>query len=178
MRQLRVALFSLALVIAPALALAAAPLTPAQVENFIAIAPQLQTLAESHAEEFDGEAFQTLNANAFIEALQAAGIAQEFETLAKGHGFATSYEAADVMRRIMTAFLAVDGGGDPRGDLKEAREQIMADKDMDEAERKEALDDLAATEAAFADVETDKPVIQPYVEKLRPIFGGLVGEAE
>jgi len=178
MRSLRAALVLLALLLAPALALAAGPLTAKQVEGFIAVAPELQKLGEAHADEFDAEAFETMNANAFMDALKAAGIADEFESLVKSHGFSDGMEAADVMRRVMTAYLVLDGGGDPRAEIKEMREQVEGGQSMTEEERKSFLDNLAQSEAAFADVDTDKPVVEPYAAQLMSIFDGLSGNSE
>lgn len=173
MRFLRATLALVAILLLPALAFAAEPLTGKQVEGFIAVAPELEKLGEAHADEFDGESFQTLDPKTIVEAMEAAGIAKEYEALVQKHGFASAFEAADVMRRVMTAFMVSSGNGDPRADLKLAREQITADKNIGEDERTAILKDLAATEAAFADVEADKPVIQPYLEQLQGIFGAF-----
>ena len=167
-----------AFLLLPGLAFAVEPLTPKQIEGFIAVAPELEKLGNDHADEFDGESFQSLDANTIVQALEAAGIAKEYESLVKSHGFASSFEAADVMRRVMTAYMVSAGDGDPRSQLEEARAQVKSDDSIDDATRAGILKDIDATERAFADVDTDKPVVAPYVEQLRGIFGGLVSGGE
>lgn len=178
MTILRHLLIALALLLLPSLALAAEPLTPKQVEGFIAVAPELEKLGTDHADEFDGESFQSLDAKTIVEALEAAGLAKDYEALVKKHGFASSFEAADVMRRVMTAFMVSAGDGDPRTQLNEAREQVKSDENIDDQTRAGILKDIDATERAFADVDADKPVVAPYIDQLKGIFGGLVGGSE
>ncbi|MBM3484357.1 MAG: hypothetical protein FJX66_13795 [Alphaproteobacteria bacterium] len=178
MTVLRRLIVAFAFLLMPGLALAAEPLTPKQVEGFIAVAPELEKLGTEHADEFDGESFQSLDAKTIVEALEAAGIAKDYEALVKKHGFTSSFEAADVMRRVMTAYMVSAGDGDPRVQLDEARAQVKSDDSLDEETRAGILKDIDATERAFADVDADKPVITPYIEQLREIFGGLVSGGE
>jgi hypothetical protein len=178
MRRLYPVVFALFLFLVPGLAAAAEPLSGNEVESFIALAPEMEKLGEEQAEECVNEDLLTLDPEEFVAGLEAAGLAGEFKALTDRHGFASPTLAVDVTRRIIAVYVVVESGGDPRDQLKEIRAQIEADTSLSAEERAEALATMSSAETMFANVEGDRPVVEPYLPQLKPIFDMMNGEME
>lgn len=153
-------------------AFAAEPLQPKQIEALIAAVPAIEAFEKEHAGQIEGALFNPFNVDAPFAALEAAGLYDEFETSVQGAGFSGGPELAEVFRRVLNAYLALNDDGSFWKELDAERAKIMADQTLDEEFRDLSLRTLDQTRAMFTPLETDLPVVRPYLDRLHPVLGG------
>jgi hypothetical protein len=118
-------------------------LTEKQVQSFVAVQKDMTPLVQK--------------AQALAPGKQDPQLDAEFETVAKKHGFASYAELGDVGANIMLILDGIDPTSgkftDPITAIKKEIEEIQADKQMPEKEKKDAIAERTAALKSFEPIK-------------------------
>lgn len=118
-------------------------LTEKKIQSFIAVQKDMAPLVQK--------------AQALAPGKQDAALEAEFETVAKKHGFADYAELGDVGANIMLILDGIDPSSgkftDPITAIKKEIDEIQADKQMPEKEKKEAVAERTAALKSFEPIK-------------------------
>lgn len=159
--------------------LQAAPLTPAQVGQFINALPDIEVLGDNHQapENRPVKIDPNKPLTSSLENMTPEDAAyKDLEVLAKKHGFSSAEDLADVGDRVTGAYQVVNVTSlkDLEASYEESFERIRNDPDLSEATRAGVLKGMERTTkrylALVKETEEDMPAVREHKEALDKIF--------
>ncbi len=158
-------------------AVAATPLSPAQVENFIASYPEAQAFGEKHPlKQKDIDRDQPLTSSVALlakDSLHHKGLS----SIAKKHSFANAEQWADVGDRVMTAYFIAKQGSTLefiKRNYEEAEARINSNPKYSEQFKKDLLVGMKKgylrNVKKTQDAQQDLPAVQGLMDKIAPLY--------
>ena len=158
-------------------AVAATPLSPAQVENFIASYPEAQAFGEEHPlKQKNIDRHQPLTSSVALlakDSLHHKGLS----SIANKHSFANAEQWADVGDRVMNAYFIVKQGStleSIKRNYQEAEARINNNPEYSEQHKKGVLNGMEKgylrNVKKIQDAQQDLPTVQGLMDKIAPLY--------